>query len=67
MSLFLALFSLISTVGPTWTWPEERPAVRVIDCDTDDWDAEEAALERSERCAAREAEEGSLQSFAWGG
>lgn len=66
MPLILAALYLLTplTVGPTWTWPEER---RADTCDTDDWDAEEAALERSERCVAREAEEGSLHSFAWGG
>jgi len=60
------LFILLSpmTVGPTWEWPEERI---INPCDNDDWDAEEAALERFQRCAQREAEEDGIQSFAWGG
>lgn len=64
MILALLLSYLPTTIGPTWTWPEER--ARVMDCDADDWSYEEAQAERGERCMRREAEAVDF-SFAWGG
>lgn len=64
LAIAFLLSLLPSTVGPTWTWPD---AERVSTCDDDDWNVEEAALERGQRCARHEAEEDASLSFAWGG
>lgn len=61
-AVLLMFFSLLTTVGPTLTWPN---AERVATCDDADWDVEEAANEVANEVAR--SSDDHLCSFAWGG